>query len=355
MSDEAPGAAAGAAALFAAAWCAGQQAQRAAGGPVAHTVRVAGASLRLEFAGPALVARLLPALAHLLGATAVPPALTVSLWDSASTGVAMPPPPWSWGEDCTGRGEVRGYNRGAFRTAYQVGSGVLSLMDCAGRRAVYWVRDARQVPFYETACPLRSILSWWGHASGTGEVVHGAAVGTAAGGVLIAGQGGAGKSTTCLACLQDGFRFAGDNNVLLQLGPAPTAHSLYNSATIEAETLARLPHLRALVRNAGALETEKALLFVTDQGAERVCASLPLRAVLLPRVTGRPGTQARPAPPAQALAALAPGTVFSLPHTGPEAFRFMAQLVRALPCFLLEAGTDLRAIPRTIAALIAES
>jgi len=68
------------------------EAERASG-PVEHVFDVAGTTVALRFAGEELVGDLVPALEHLRSATGARPDVTFHIWDSESTGVAMPPPP----------------------------------------------------------------------------------------------------------------------------------------------------------------------------------------------------------------------------------------------------------------------
>jgi hypothetical protein len=63
----------------------------------------------------------------------------------------------------------------------------------------------------------------------------------------------------------------------------------------------------------------------------------------------------KPASPAAGLAALAPSTIFQLPGAGKEAFQAMGQLVRQVPCYQLNLGTDIGEIPEVILELLAEN
>ena len=156
-----------------------EAAEQAASEVVSRDYRLGERRVRLRFAGNALVAAITPALAHLatpLDAGA--PRLTIGLWDSASTGTRLPGPPWPM-SDFGARREIRGYNDGRIRTAFDVGSGVLSLLDLEKNLALYWVRDAQQLPDYERAAPLLPILHWWMQAHGR-QLAHGAAIGTPA-------------------------------------------------------------------------------------------------------------------------------------------------------------------------------
>ena len=310
--------------------------------------------VRLEFAGPALEGPLTAALAHRrIDFGAGPAPLTIHLWDTVSTGIPMPPPPWPL-DACRERGEVRGYNDQRFRTAYSLGSGVLSMLDLERGVGFLWLRDAAQLPYWEAGAPLLTLLHWWFGAQGK-QLVHGAAVGYPEGGVLLAGKGGSGKSTTALACLASDLLYAGDDYCLLQTDPAPMVFSLYNSAKLVRDQLGRLPFLTELWESGGEKEEEKALAFLQPHLPRRLTAGFPLRAILLPRVTGTPRTSLAPVAPAAALKALAPSTLFQLSGAGAPAFLVMARLVRTLPCWQLQLGTDLEEIPRTIGRLLREA
>ena len=107
-----------------------------------------------------------------------------------------------------------------------------------------------------------------------------------------------------------------------------------------------------LVSNPQRADGEKLMIFMHQHFPDRVVRSLPIRAVLLPRVTGQTETRLRPATPGAALAGLAPSTLFQLPGAGPEAMRLMARLLREVPCYALECGTDVAGIPPAIEGLL---
>ena len=75
-------------------------------GTETHDLLIAGNRIRLCFAGPALAPLLLPALSHLVvPASDAAPDLTLHVWDSASTGVDICPPPVA--QHCFGdRGDI---------------------------------------------------------------------------------------------------------------------------------------------------------------------------------------------------------------------------------------------------------
>ena len=319
-------------------------------GPVERSYLIGGYRIRLSFAGTALLS-LTRAVEHLATNDHSSPDLTVCLWDSDSTGQRMIARPWQE-DDFLARGVIQGYNTERIYTAFQHGSGAVSILDTERNTAVFWAPDSR-LPYWEYGSPLRSILHWWLLNRGL-QLVHAAAVGNSNGGVLIGGKGGSGKSTTALSCLQSDLSYVGDDYTLLGMDPGPVVHSLYNSAKLNSDHVQRFPSLLPKIANPERLADEKALLFVQENDPAKVATRLPVRAILLPRVTGLPETRLKRVSVAMTLAALAPSTIFQLPRAGNEAFKFLATFARQLPCFSLEAGTDLSTIPPVIERLLAE-
>jgi hypothetical protein len=315
-----------------------------------HDLDVAGTRVRLRFAGSALEGRLLPALAHVraAGIEGADVALTVSCFDSATTAVRMPPPPWSRA-DHGPKGEIVGFNDDRIRTVFEPGVDVLNLYDEQRRAAVYWVAAPDVVPWWESSFPFRTILHWWAVPTSL-QPLHAGCVGRHGRGVLVAGESGAGKSTTTLAALEAGLDYAGDDYVLVDT-EACTAYSLYSTAKLATDNLERFPALVPLVANADRLDREKAMVFLHDHRPEHLAAELRLTSIVVPRVTGRPASRLEPTSPAAALRALAPTTSFHLPGYGREVFAKLTRLVRALPCHRLDAGTDLEELAAVVATL----
>jgi hypothetical protein len=312
-----------------------------------------GLCVLLRFAGPALIPFLTPALEHLEVESSQEPDLTVCLWDSESTNTKMPPPPWS-SEDYLPRGEVRGFNNERIRTVLDLGSGILSLLDTANSVALYWIPQPTAVPYWETGAPLRTIFHWF-MGRRQRRFVHAAAVGKPDGGVLLAGKGGSGKSTTTLACLSSNLLYAGDDYVLLHTEPSPFVYSLYNSAKLDVEAMNRLPHLADKVSNADRLDEEKAVIFLNHHFRQKLAPGFPVRAILIPRITGGLETKLKETSAATGLKALAPSTIFQLPGAERESFQSLIGFVRQVPSYELELGTDLTRIHEVILELLSSS
>jgi hypothetical protein len=339
------------AAFFAGAEAASATAADRAGRRDVH-LEVAGQVVRLGFAGDALVPVLLPAVRHLeVAPVGAEPALHVGLFDTASTGVPMPPPPW--GPDAWGaKGEIAGFNDDRIRTVYDPGTEILHVFDAARSAAVYWAPAARTIPWWESSFPLRTILHWWS-APTSRQPVHSGAVARDGVAVLVAGPSGSGKSTTTLACLEGGLGYLGDDYVLLDVDES-SVHSLYSTAKLEPDNLHRFPDLAELIANADRLDTQKAMLFLHEHRPEQLVLRAPLGAVLLPRIARTPRTTLAPAPASAAMSALAPTTLFQLPGYGRAVHAKCSRLVRSVPSYWLDVGEDLPGIAGTVGDLLGD-
>ncbi len=313
-----------------------------------YRYRIAGIPVAQRFAGDALEPVLMPALRHLRADDA--PELTVCLWDSASTGVALPPIPWehynnvfSW--EYGTQGEIRSFNDQRFGVIHNRWLNYLHLVDRARGLAICWYDNAATLPYWECTFPLRTVLHLYTRDANV-QLMHSASVGTPAGGVLLAGRSGSGKSTTALACLGSQLLYAGDDYTAVQLGDQPYVHSLYSVAKLVNDNLERFPHLQPRIHNQERAEDEKAILLLND--ADGTTAGFPLKAIFMPQVTGRHDTRLIEGSKAAALLALAPTSLFQLVGAKAISFRKMRDLVRQLPVYTLEVGTDLRQIPATI-------
>lgn len=335
-----------------------RRAERAVG-IVEKRYRIAGGNVRLRFAGPALVPVIDPALAHLAAADDAAPDYTIELFDSASTGTPMPLLVRSlidllrlrWWEHLHNRREIKGYHGGSVQAAFHLGPDILSVLDSATSHAVYWVDDAGDIPYYERGYPITNLLNWWLGQRGR-VVVHAAAIGHATGGVLLPGKGGSGKSTTALACTASDLGIVGDDYCAVE--PATSrVHSLYNTVKLKGdEDVERFAHLEPFICNVERVgegdDRERSMVFLHRHFPGKMLAGMPLKAILVPRVTGRPETTIVPASAAAALKALAPSTIFQLAGNERPAFQALVQLVRSVPCFEIGLGTAIAEIPGTI-------
>ena len=316
-------------------------------GVIERNILLAGYRIRVEFAGPALVPVIQPAFDHLAehdGGQAAD--LSVCVWDATSTGVRPLPLP----ADVLHRGETGPrYHGEDGGIVVHAADATLSVLDARRKTALHYLPDANNALWYQKATPLKDIVHAWTSWHDL-QLIHAAAVGNHDGGVLIAGVAGSGKSTTSLACLRGGLAYAGDDYVLVDIERA-FVHSLYSSAKLEWDNFDRHPEL-FLPANSRA--DPKALAFLARDVRDRMARGFPLRALLLPTITGREETRAIPTTTARALLGLAPSTMLQMPGHNQQSLGAMARLVDGVPAFQLELGTDLSAIPDVVEAVLAD-
>jgi hypothetical protein len=286
---------------------AGQAFHRAAAtaGLVVRHYQIAGAAVRMELAG----AELLPfvrAFAHLETGAAMP-ALTIRICQR----VVLPPPPWDW-HALAGRGEVP--CDPAWAVSYL--DDVLSVWRRGSATAVVWVRDAAALTLASRGSPLLHLMHAWTRTQGR-ILLHAASVA----GALLVGPGGSGKSSTAMAAYRMGIPCAGDDYCLVT---DTSVESLYCSAKLFEEDLQEPAHHRD--------GSSKALVWIEP------ALSAPLRAVVAPEVTNDGVMTAEPMPPAQALRAMAPSTLFQLPWSDAATVGDLGRLVRKYPCYRLRLG-----------------
>ena len=153
-----------------------------------------GRPLTLRFAGNFLERAMCRALAHLAVETApAAPELVIDCWDCARSGLEFPMPRWP-AKYWTARGEIMGLDSAEGRLAYFGWLKLLNAYFPATGRAFYCLAAADPFPLQQAGSPALTIFNWWWETLGF-QLVHSAAVGNEKGGVLIAGHGGAGKST----------------------------------------------------------------------------------------------------------------------------------------------------------------
>ena len=254
--------------------------------PLERCYHIADHEFRLQFANVVLAEKIAPALEHNCVDNVGNDALTVQIWDSVGSETPMPDTPWD-NTEYSIRNEIRGWSDARFRTTFHMGSGVLTLLDLEQRRAIWWIRDANELPYYESGAPFLTLFHAWmsTRSSRPRRLMHAAAIGNQSGGVLIVGRSGSGKSSTALQTFNSNLLYTGDDYCLVSDDDGTfRAHSLYSSGKVHGEDARFFPHLRASLSNENSMMTEKALYFFAEKWHNKLGDQFPIRAVLLPRV-----------------------------------------------------------------------
>jgi hypothetical protein len=303
--------------------------------------------LRLRFAGSALTDLVTTAFAPRLIENTGTADATIGLWEESRVPGGAQPVSWTEA-DLGARGLVRGAGGDRVVAIHEAGSMALTMVDLGARALLYRIPDVSSLPWWERAAPLRAAL-FWALGGPRRHLVHAGAVGDEQrGGVLLAGAGGSGKTTVALASLRAGMSYVADDYLLLDTEAAPVAWNLFGIAKLDAGHMARFPELACETTiSAEPVPDEKAILDVHRLMPRALASSLPIRAVLVPRIRGG-HARLRPASAGEALLALAPSTAFQMPFDGGRVMGALAAAARAVPAFALDVGDDPRELAQAV-------
>ena len=141
-----------------------------------------------------------------------PVVFTIHVVDGAACGLARPRIGWHLA-DFGPKRIVPGWSDPG-RTVYLLrGEEGFAVADWDRCEALVWLPSGAAVPWYERAAPFRWLFDNLAARRGM-STLHAAAVGRDGNGVLLAGRGGAGKSTLALACVGSGFDYVSDDYCL---------------------------------------------------------------------------------------------------------------------------------------------
>jgi hypothetical protein len=331
-------------------------AARAVGGAAESDLEMAGLRLRLRFAGESMERVFLPPFGHLAVVTDGAPELTVSSFDTASSGVEAPPSTWEPLDAAPGTNPVARLRSERVSVLAAAGSGALTAVEPGVGQAFFHLPDAGRVPASERAAPLRDALQLLMAARGR-WMTHGGAVGHDGRGVLLVGRGGSGKSTLALSCALAGMEIVADDYVLLESGPPPLAHAMQSTAKLTEDSAERLGIPASSIDPAGFQPTlegpAKALLDIRDIAPGQMRRQLAICAVVapsLPPVTSRfvphratkseVSEALRRISAAEGLRGVAPSTIVQSGFAGGESLAALADLVRRVPSYALELSPD---------------
>jgi hypothetical protein len=320
-------------------------------GPRSLHLQLAGTTIRLDFAGPAMVQATTTALQHrLIARPSAPVDAVFKVWDSVTTGIENVRPPWK-NTDYSHRGDIWGFNSKRYLSSFHWGEHALNLFDTKTNTGIYWTQNAAHIPFWTRAAPFRSLFHWWTQHQGL-QMMHGAAVGNADGALLITGRSGIGKSSTALTCLLSDMLFLGDDLLVVEHDPCPRVHCLYSTAKINWDQLRHFPGLENHLLPGTSREDNKACIALYPTFKPRLAQSLPLSLLVTPRFHKHAGTKLAPVTGELLQGAAALTTVSLLPHGGQQTYRFVRDLVRKVPVATLSLGQDRASIPKSIAGFL---
>ena len=273
--------------------------------------------------------------------------VSLYVWEESRRSTGFPRPPWGNRYVYSHRGDIQGYNHPEIQVAFSQHSRVLSLYHRTRQIGIFWTPSLTTLPGYEWAGPMRWLINWIGLERGL-QLTHAGAVGLQGRGLLLAGKGGSGKSTTSLACWSAGWDFVSDDYCWLSSHDHVEAHAVYKTAKLIPDQPVDLPDWDRVAR----LSDEKSVFQLDELTGGRLTNVLRIEALLLPaiRQVDRPGL--REASPRDALAALSLSTLAQLPGTGTDSMKILKKVVETLPAYHLDLCHPVSAVPSVLQELL---
>ncbi len=313
-----------------------------------RTYAIAGYPVRVRVVGATLANQIEKALAHLQSLDSTTGTLSIDLWDEDATGVV-------WGGDRFYDSQktlvmMRASEDGRF-VCEERPQGE-HWLDRTLHRIVSCTKSATRRHIDERARPFHRLLATWLNDRGI-QFVHSGLVAIDGKGILFAGHGGAGKSTSSIACLRSGLQYLGDDFIGIERGTdgAYIGYSLYASSLLNTDHMRRFPDLVPHALDPFHQHEEKAVFYLMDMFPRALLPKTSINAIALPRVVDATHTSFKPASKVEALLAIAPTSIMSIPVPTSRAFHVLAQLVETVPTFWLELGQDIDQIPDAIKSL----
>jgi hypothetical protein len=280
------------------------------------------------------------------------PGLTIEIWDQAETNVSCQIGLTRDNLDLHPNLKRSADGRYA---SYQLQHSLVCLDRVSGLMMGY-ISNAEELSLYERGRPLHVPLSLW-HKNQDMALMHAGLVSKNGRGVVLAGPGGSGKSTSALMCAYAGFDYLSDDLVGLELSSDGhfVGHSLYNSTFMEPNHLKRFSELeRHAIRGRYSFE-KKHLVLLSQIASMRFARSCRIGSIVLPRVLHRPTSVLRRASKGEALMTLAPSSLLVGERSqGVDSFNKLARLVEQVPCYWLELSNALKEIPLVLGGLLSE-
>ena len=231
----------------------------------------------------------------------------------------------------------------------------INVLDRLGHEIYAYTTSANQRYLDELAKPLNKLLSTWLYDRGQ-QFIHAGLVSIKGQGVLFVGSGGAGKSTSSIACLNAGIRYLGDDVICLETNKdnTYTGHSMFATCLLNVDHLKRFPNLLPYAESASRTHENKSVLYLANAFPQSLLPSTKISVLVLPRVVDANKTSFRPASKVETLLALGPSSVMFLSHPNARAFARLAELVEHVPSYWLELGRDVNQIPQVVRQLVTQ-
>src|SRR5690606_16144710 len=139
-------------------------------------------------------------------------------------------------------------------------------------------------------------------------------------------------STTSMLCLSKKLLFIGDDYCLLSSSSeGPYAHSVYSTGKLTLDSYYRWSSIWETTLGVKPLKGDKVHYFLYPENKNLIKRKLPLKVIIVPSISDSRETSFKKITQSEALTSLAPSSLFQVPGSGHDEFRFFASLVKSLP------------------------
>ena len=225
----------------------------------------------------------------------------------------------------------------------------LTILDRRDGIIVGYRKKNKPLSRYEISKPFFVLLSVWYHDRGI-QFLHAGLVAYKGHGILFPGKGCSGKTTSALACVENGFQYLGDDFVGLQIiDNYFTGYSIFNSACVADHHIKNFPAFVPFASKNDLSVEDKLTLFLSEISECEVISNIPIHAIAMPKIINGENSYIKKASSLETLLRLAPSTMFfTIPRPDQEALDRMAALVNGVNAYWLEIGSDLNEIAHTL-------
>lgn len=200
---------------------------------------------------------------------------------------------------------------------------------------VQLARAADDLPAWFAGAPLRHHLHWLLRRRG-GRMAHAATLGHDGKGILILGNGGAGKSGTTLAGLAAGLQTVGDDYIALDGSAPAVARPLFHLAKQDRAGLRRIPGLAERLAHLPDNWMNKVEFDPASVFPGCYADALQIHAILLPRIAHAPSPRFSPAAHGEAMRTLIPTNLNMFQGEPIDGLDYYGAMVRQVPAYTLD-------------------
>lgn len=313
--------------------------------PSESTLHIGSCLVRLRATTPALHRQVLRPLACPISPAAQAPDFSIDLVDLGEED--LPALPWL-PQHSSAEQQTSEYREGPF-VFTRHGDVLLTALNHDEGRSVGLVHAPDRWPLrhYKQAI----FITFYQHLRRRGlHLIHASAIGLQGRAALLAGQSGAGKTTTMLACVAAGLDFLGDDTTLVQRAPDGSIEVVTLLSTLDAtdKTAAWFPELGSYLSPQRS-HTGKRQIILAEPFPDRMAVKGRVAAILAPEITGEAHTRLAQANKAALLSELLFYSVdLHEAALAREHVEFLAQAVETVPVYRLLLGRDKDQIPQVI-------